>query len=102
MKRVLLILPLAAAGCSHITADLSSAGQGPGIYVCAGKGVVSAVGQIGMLGGANGSVTFDCGAGAYFGQGRPAPASLPNVPSGASPTVGMPTLEEPPVATPAS
>lgn len=76
------VATVALGGCGAITKDLSTAGKNPGIYVCAGKGTISVVGQVGMFGGANGSITYDCGKGSYVGQGYPA-ASLPLMPSSA-------------------
>lgn len=72
----LALLPLVA--CAPITRDLSSAGKGAGMYFCAGQGSVSVVGQASMVSG-NGSVTFNCGQGAYFGQGYPV-GPLPTLP----------------------
>lgn len=87
---------LALAGCASAAKDLGTAGAHPGIIVCAGKFSLSAVGEVQMIG-ANASITGDCGAGAYFGQGYPA-AQLPNAqPSGAA-TIVMPPLQNPPTS----
>jgi hypothetical protein len=89
---------LALSGCGAITKDLGNAGKAPGIYVCAGKGTISVVGQVGMFGGANGSITYDCGTGAYVGQGYPA-ANLPLVKSAVPMGIeGFPPLGTPPAA----
>jgi hypothetical protein len=73
MKYLIAIaVSLALAGCSSITQGIGVAGTSPGGFDCGGKGVVSIIGSVGPSAAANGSVTFDCGPGAYFRQGMPA------------------------------
>jgi hypothetical protein len=72
-------------GCSGLEQNLGNAGANPGGVDCGGKGIISIVGNVSTFAGINGSVTFDCGTGAYFRQGVPgspvgpiaSPASAP-------------------------
>ena len=91
---------VALGGCSGVSKDLGAAGKAPGIYVCAGQGAISASGQVAVMPGISGSIMFNCGQGAYFGQGYPS-ATLPVIPSGGSPNIGsFPPLGTPPTTSP--
>lgn len=61
---------LLIAACGALTKDLGSAGTSPGAIECKGKFTLSAIGAAQMFGG-NGSITGDCGDGAYIRQGMP-------------------------------
>ncbi len=77
---VLMLLP----ACSH---TLGYAGKNPGAVECKGKAVVTVQGNgfagAGVMGGEinAGSVTFDCGDGAWLKQGLPAIADPAGVPA---------------------
>ena len=87
------------SGCSGVSKDLGAAGKAPGLYYCAGKFTMTSVGQISMGLGANGSISGDCGSGAFFGQGYPA-TTLPLLPSANSPQIKeFPPLGAPPTPT---
>lgn len=98
IRLTVLTALIALSGCGAVTKDLSAAGKGPGIWVCAGKGTLSVVGQLGMFGSGSGAITYDCGAGAYFGQGYPA-SNLPTMPAATTPVIKeFPPLGAPPPA----
>lgn len=86
---------LSLAACGAATKDLTAAGKGPGMYFCSGQATISAVGQAGMMGG-NGSITFNCPGGAYFGEGYPI-GPLPVLPQATQPP-SIPNF--PPIGTP--
>ena len=61
---------LALGACGQINKDLGTAGMSPGGIECAGKFTMSIVGAAGF-GGGSGSISGDCGPGAYIRQGKP-------------------------------
>ena len=73
MRRLILgLVVLVAEGC---TAGITGNGGGLAIdrgFECSGKGTLSAIAAVGVVNG-NGSVSFDCGSGAYIGPPRGAP-----------------------------
>ena len=83
MKTILVIIAcfllLSLTSCTH---ELGYAGKNPGAVECAGKATMSFTGQgaFGPGGSANnaGSITFDCGSGAYLKQGQPDITNPPN------------------------
>lgn len=95
MKRLALLALLPLATCGAYTKDLGNAGKAPGMYFCAGQASISTIGQIAIYG-ANGNITFNCGNGAYFGQGYPT-GPLPTLPQASSPNIpNFPPLGQPP------
>ena len=95
----LAVAALSLSACTAVTQDLGKGGASPGIYVCGGRATISAVGAA-VIYSANGALTFDCGSGAFFGQGYPA-SNLPTMPNTASPQIsGFPPLGRPPTTTP--
>jgi hypothetical protein len=79
MIRSLALLVLLLAGCNHVTQDLGNAGKAPGEQFCYGKATITGIGQA-VIYGANFSLSFDCGNGAYWGQGQPT-GPLPSMPT---------------------
>ena len=79
MKNIVVFLAFLLAGCDK---ELGYAGKNPGAVECAGKATMSFTGQgaFGPGGSGNnaGSITFDCGAGAYIKQGTPDITDPPN------------------------
>ena len=66
------------SGCGFLARDIGYAGANPGSMECSGKAVITAQGSTTLSAGLGGSgmnggtITFDCGSGAYFKQGSPA------------------------------
>jgi hypothetical protein len=73
----LLAMTLLMSGCAFMAHDIGFAGKNPGSMECKGKAVVTVQGSMtagsGIMGsGINGgTVTFDCGDGAFIKQGPP-------------------------------
>lgn len=65
------------AGCALGSRDMGYAGKNPGVVSCGGKAVITIQGSLaigsGITGGGtdNGTISFDCGNGAWIKQGLP-------------------------------
>jgi len=62
MRFVAILILTVLAGCNV-------AAKNPGAIQCQGKATLTAVGSVTMLGAGDGTVTFDCGDGAFIRQG---------------------------------
>jgi hypothetical protein len=70
-------LTVGLAGCALGARDMGYAGKNPGVVSCGGKAVITIQGSLavgsGITGGGtdNGTISFDCGNGAWIKQGLP-------------------------------
>lgn len=72
-----IALGLALGGCNASNGGLASDSQ-PWSISCKGKVVLSVTGNVNAFSGINGSITTDCGEGAYLQKGSvAAPAAAP-------------------------